>query len=1200
MKKLLNYKRSGVLLSKINLKMKFGALFMFLALFSMQAKTTYSQKLITLNLSKVKIERFIDEIENTTDYNFVYNTEALDQSREISLKIVQQEISEVLDLLFKNTYTSYELQGDQVFLFRRGKERGFDESIIQSKLLRGTVIDEEGIPLSGVTVVINDGEKGVSTNELGRYVVETKAGDKITFSYIGYRSQTFTLRDHKVLDVVLQIDVNDLQEVVVTGYQKLSINRSTGATNTITAKSIEKKGNSNILQSLEGMIAGLGMTADPTNEGAIKFDIRGVTSLNGDPKPLVILDGFPLEADISTVNPYEVESVSVLKDAAAASIYGARAANGVIVISTKRGKQGKLLINYRNEMSISQRPNLSYRFNRVNSSDLVDIQKELAERNPDRTHTYEWYLENNPGNAQYFVQARTLVYDAIARVNEGKINQNEAGILLNKLRGIDNTKQWEENFFQSSFQQQHNLSVSGGGDKHSLRASVNYTLNKGERYGDESDRLIFDLLNNVKFSDKVNLDMAVNVVLNSNENSPFSQSIINQVNSYESIVNENGMPLAVRHPASGSGSTNSGGMYGGKDPLEIKRLIDLGLFDETYYPLRELGMYRSNHEELSARIQARLNADFTSNFTGHFDFQYEAGNSKSEDLSEADSWEMFSLINNTTPKSFNGDLDDLLIPYGSRVINNRTNRNSYTLRGQLDFNDRFGNHELSALLGSEIRHVFTNSNVTDRFGYDSKTLLFRNVDKRTLEGDIEDVYHPVGYIAGGVPFFDEFSEITNRFFSIYGNTTYGFKNRYILSGSMRIDQSNLFGTDPKFRYKPFWSVGAKWRVSEETFFNDNFINNLSLRASYGINGNVSNKYGPFNIAYALFSYRAGNVPSLAINTPAINDLRWEKTATMNVGMDVKFFNNRVGLTLDYYIKKTQDLIANGKADPTQGFSNLVFNDANITNKGFEVTLSTENVYTKSFNWRSYVTFRYNRNEVTKSFSNETYAPFASGIRNYEGAPANSFWIFNYNGLDKNGDPTILNRNNEEVVLDASFSPSNSVVVDDLIYGGTTEPIFTGSITNTINYGPFGISFMFVGSGGHVLLKDSYNGRTIGSTPVLVNKDAASAWKQPGDELFTNIPKLNPSSPYVGSITTYSTKNIVDGDFIRLRELILSYNLDLKSFHNSFLQGMTFSLRGNNLFYVAKNKEGIDPEAHGVGVRFFPLRPTYSLGVSLAF
>lgn len=1200
MKKLLICKRSTLQFFKINLKMKISGFFMFLALLTMQANTTYSQKLITLDLSQVKVERLIDEIESATDYNFIYKTQVIDPLGEVSIKVTQQNIEAVLDLIFKNTDIAYQLQGEQVFLFNRKEAAPAVKASQQSKLIQGTVLGEGGLPLLGVTVVINDGEKGTITNALGRYSIEANTGDKITFSYIGYQTQTFSIENQKVLDVTMQVDVNDLEEVVITGYQKLSINKSTGATNTITAKNIEKKGNSNILQSLEGMIAGLSLSADPTNEGATKFDVRGVTSINGNPAPLIIVDGFPLEANISTINPYEVESVSVLKDAAAASIYGARAANGVIVISTKRGQQGKLRVNYRNEMTVSQRPDLAYRLNRVSSLDLVNIQKELVERNTNIAHTYQWYLENNPGYAGYYIEARTLVYDALAKVNEDRMAETEANALFDKLRGIDNTKQWEDKFFQSTFQQQHNLSLSGGGDKYALRASLNYTMNKGQRVGDESDRVILDVLNNLKFTDKVNLDVAVNMVLNSSKSTPFDMSIINQVSSYESIFDENGKALAVRHPAGGGGGTNTGGRYGGKDPFEIQRLIDLGLFDETYYPLNDLGMYLSEDKELSTRVQARLNAELTSNLVGRFDFQYEAGNIRGENLSKADAWQMLTLINNTTPKTFTGDADELLIPYGARIVNNESNRNSYTLRGQLDFNERFGEHELSALVGTEIRHIFTKSNATDRFGYDSKTLLFRNIDKRALEGNINNVYHPVGYVAGGIPFYDRFSEITNRFFSLYGNSTYGYKNRYVLSGSIRIDQSNLFGTDPKYRYKPFWSVGAKWRVSEESFFNSNTINDLALRASYGINGNISNKYGPFNIANALFSYRAGNVPSLAITTPAINDLRWEKTATTNIGADVKLLNSRIGLSLDYYIKNTEDLIADGKADPTQGFSSLVFNDAHITNKGFEVTLSSQNIQSNNFSWNTYLTFRHNKNKVTKSFSKETYAPYAAGIKNYEGAPANSFWVFNYKGLDENGDPVIINRNNEEVVLNKDFSPSRSIVVDDLISGGTIEPVFSGSVTNNINYGQFGLSFMFVGSGGHVLLKDSYNGGTIGRTPVLVSKDAALAWKQAGDELTTNVPKLNPSSVYGRTITKNSTKNIIAGDFIRLRELILSYTLPSKALENTFLQNLSFNLRGNNLFYFAKNKEGIDPEAHGVGVRYFSLRPSYSLGLNIAF
>ena len=987
-----------------------------------------------------------------------------------------------------------------------------------------------------------------------------------------------------------------MDEVVVTGYQKLSVNKSTGSTASVKAEVISKKGNSNILQSLEGQIAGLSIVPDPRQEGSTNFDIRGITSLQGDSRPLIVVDGVPIEGDISTINPYEVESVSVLKDAASSSIYGARSANGVIVITTKKGKLGKLKVSYRSIMTARSKPDLTYRLNRVGSADLVDIQKatmEDAYANNISIHSYKWWRENGPDLGRYYIPTPNLVYEIFALEKDGYITQEEANARYTNLKTKDNTNQFEKYFLQSPFEQQHNASISGGDDKNTFRTSLNYTDNKFQRIGSESNRIIFDALDNYKINDRINVDIIANIVLNKSGETPVPYNLIyGGVNSYEDIIDNDGNMLAVR-------------LAKGKDPLEIQRLIKLGLLDENYYPLKELGATTIDNTRTSVRLQGMFNAKLSSSLRGHFTFQYESGNSKRQRIVSRDSWEMTNLINNTTPLSFTGDTNELNIPYGARLTETISNRNSYTLRGQLDFDKTFGDHEISSIIGSEIRNVFNTYTTTNKFGYDKNTLLFSALDKKILKKGIDDVYHPDEYITS-LYFNDDLGEITNRYFSLYGNFTYGYKSRYIISGSARIDQSNLFGTDPKYRYKPFWSVGGKWRVSEEDFFNSSWVNKLDLRVTYGINGNISNKYGPFNIASSLNSYPVGGIPSLTIITPAIADLRWEKTITSNFGLDVNMFNQRVNLSLDYYIKNTGDLLANVETNPTLGYTSAVKNDADISNRGIEISLRTINIQKKDFSWYSFITFRHNKNKVKKVYNdiiNFDSGNHTSGLVNVEGAPANSFWYFNYNGLDENGNATIKKDNGEIIVLDGTLESVDLFKLENLVIAGTINPIYSGSITNTINYKNLGLSFMFIGNGGHVLLNDSYDGTRIEyKTPTNINSDVARAWKKPGDENTTDIPKVGKldSSGYDAYVTSASTKNIIDGDYLKLREVILTYSLPNRILNPIKISYVQFNLRANNLFYIAKNKKGIDPESHGMGRRYFPTTQSYSLGITINF
>lgn len=1207
-------KSTNVLFEKrkniINIIMRSFIFFFCSTVFAFSPGNIFSQniKVQIESDKKITIDEVFNIIKQQTDFNFIYKSDIFKDYPKVDVKKGSITANKLLKESLSNGHFKLDISGNKTIVISKDS----NTNPLQEIIITGQVVDENGMPIPGVSIYVTTRHpnnvkvisefvvRGTITDFDGKFSIQAEAGYYLVASGVSYEKYTQQITINKsVYNIVLKESINALSEIVLvsTGYQKIYANKNTGATSTVNSKTIERKGNSNLLESLEGQVAGLGFFSDPSREGAKKFDIRGVTSINGDSRPLIIVDGFPLEADISTINPYEIESVTFLKDAASSSIYGARAANGVVVIVTKKGKSGSLNISYRSFLTTSSRPDLSYRLNRVNSSDLVEIQKTSAGANP---HTYQWQL-NNSNNPGYYATASTLVYETRAKLNEDLITQDQAEAIYSSLKSKDNTKQFEKNFLRPKVEQQHSISISGGGDRNTFRSSLNYTKNQSEWAGDKSNKVIFDIVNSLKVNEKVGVDLIGNVVLNSANSTPVPQNLVfGGVNSYEEIIDKNGNYLPVRLTGVNSGSTDNGGMSGGKDAFEIQRLLDAGLLDETYYPLNELGAYTVDNNGLTVRLQAMLNAHLTKNLAGYFALQYESGSTRIKNLASKESFEMKSLINNTTPLSYTGDVNELNIPLGSRLIETRSNRNSYTLRGQLDFNSSIDNHDISAIIGSEIRNVFNTQTITDKFGYDDKTLLFRPINRKDLEETINGVYHPLGYIGGGISFNDDFDETTNRYFSLYGNFTYAYKNKYILSGSARIDQSNLFGTDPKYRYKPFWSVGGKWRVAQEDFFDVSLIDKLDFRISYGINGNISNKNGPFNIATAMFPGRSGYVQSLSITSPAISDLRWERTGTTNFGMDLNFFNNRIALGLDYYIKNTTDLIAYGKSNPTLGFTNLVRNDANITNNGIEVSLSTENIKNGNFSWSTFFTLRHNKNRVNKAYFDEIYGYYASGLRNYEGAPANTFWHFDWNGLNENGEATIKKANGNIIVLNSSFKPLNDLDLDDLLNAGTTEPIYSGAITNTFTFKDLSLSFMFIGNGGHVLLKDSYNGEYIGREPRNVNSDAANSWKAPGDELLTDIPMINTNSPYGPTITRSSTKNIISGDYIKLREVILTYFLSDGLLNSTTIDRIQFNLKVGNLFYIAKNKLGIDPEAQGLGSRFFPNNPSYSLGVTINF
>jgi len=649
---------------KILMTMKM-IVFLTLVLSFTASASIYSQnQRVNLDFQEVSVLEVFNEIKAQTGLRFIYNEDKIEELAKINFDVTDMRVDEALEEIFKDTNLECQFHDDVIMILDRKPELPIIEQQ-EKKQVKGIVTDEDGNTLPGVSVVVKGTTIGVSTNIDGEYTINFKNGNAVLlYSFVGMLAQEIVYSGQATQNVTLQLDSENLEEVIVTGYQKVSVERSTGSVVTVKARDVEKKGQSNLLNTLEGMVAGLGISSNPGEEGSKKINIRGTSTINGNSSPLIIIDGFAVETDLSTINPYEIESVNVLKDAASASIYGARSANGVIVITTKRGKKGKSKVNYTNNFTFKQKPDLAYRMNRASSSDLVDIQKFGAGSNP---HSYQYRIDNDPTRSRGSAYARNLVYETMAQVNEGIISQEQADVKLNALRSIDNLSQMEDIFTQKAFESQHNLSVSGGSEKNNYRVSLNYTGRKGSWVGDKSERIVFDVMNNLKLNDKVRVDIGANISMNDNKSIPFNKNVLlNQVSSYELFKDENGNPLPVRIGSMGSGGTDNAGLYGGKDPVETQRLIDMGLLDENYYPVNEINNYSNKTKGFIARIQARLYADLFKGVKGTFGFQYERGASKNTYYAAADSYKMSSLINNAAPNDYAGDNNTLNVPLGAR------------------------------------------------------------------------------------------------------------------------------------------------------------------------------------------------------------------------------------------------------------------------------------------------------------------------------------------------------------------------------------------------------------------------------------------------------------------------------------------------------------------------------------------------------
>ncbi|MCE2834012.1 MAG: TonB-dependent receptor [Chitinophagaceae bacterium] len=545
---------------------------------------------------------------------------------------------------------------------------------------------------------------------------------------------------------------------------------------------------------------------------------------------------------------------------------------------------------------------------------------------------------------------------------------------------------------------------------------------------------------------------------------------------------------------------------------------------------------------------------------------------------------------------------------GGHYLTQNQTQLAWTIRNQLSYENTFAKkHQLSALAGTEVRSNFSKTLGTFKRGYDFQTQSFGYVDELML--GTTGVSNPVNFLPSrtiNVLTVNQhtYGETDRRFFSLYGNMAYTYDRRYTLNSSVRMDQSNLFGSDPSIQYKPIWSIGGAWNISRENFFKSDLVNNLKLRLTYGLAGNapIPGQGGPYDIVgarnNAIF---AGLGTGYVLFTPRNDLLTWERTATTNIGVDFGLFDNRLSGSIDAYDKQTSNLLGFVPIDPTTGFSYAYDNLGSLSNRGLEIMLNSVNIKSKDFQWRTTLTLSYNRNKITELKRNIvlTQSNKINGTQ-MEGYSAYPIFGYNYIGLDPNGNPLALNATKDTVRL------ASQLKVDDPMYAGTTQPLWYGGITNQVSYKNFSLSFLIVYNLGHMMRRDVnrfYTGRLINNLPTYFN----DRWKVAGDETKTDVPKYiantatNTSSRNTAFYTS-AFRNIESASYLRLRDLTLNYALPSDMVKKLTMSELSVYGQVNNVLLWTKNKNGIDPEYFDVqnGLRTERMPAFYTFGIRASF
>jgi TonB-linked SusC/RagA family outer membrane protein len=1118
----------------------------------------YSQT-VSISGNDIPLKTVFDAVKKQAGYVFFYDADIIKNSKPVTIHIKNAAVEKVLATTFESQPLTWSIENKTITVV---KNQDFDKIPVVTPPppidVIGIVTDAEGKPLEGISILIKGTERGTTTDEKGAFSLSrVNESSILIFSGANVETQEINVKGRTELNIKLKIKVVQSQaiEVIVnTGYQTISKERATGSFTYIDNKklSVTNLASTNFSKGLEGIAAGLLVDQ---NGG---LQIRGVSSIKSDSRPLIVVDGFPIESGNYTINPNDIEDITILKDAAAASIWGVRASNGVVVIKTKSGKNsnGKALFDFTTNFSFDERPDFSY-YQKANTPDFIDFEVETIKRG--------WF---NPANANASGYSR--VGELFYKKHLGELNDAGVETSLNDLKKLNNLSE-QDLFYRSAFQRQFNLSIRGGSQAYKYFISGLYTKQLPAAIGNQNDDIILNIKNSLQVLPKVSLTLGVNSTFNKGKSSAGYDYSTNRP--YDLVLDESGNYLS-QYPTI---------------PEHLKQgYYDKGYLNWNYNAKQELD--NSNHKtnRFEARFNLGLDYEITKGIVFSSKYLNELGFTNADNLQNLNTYYVRNLANNWRVYDDTRRVYVNKFPVGPILDKSKDQFNGWTFRNTVSIDKSFGKlHRVNGVVGTEVRKIANKGNAERYYNYNEKALTVDNFDVLSLSNytpNYKGDYQSYNWSPG-------FYERDRRFFSLFANGAYTYKDRYTLSGSARVDQWNLFGTDPKYRSSPIWSAGASWKISGEEFMrNSSFVDRLIARATYGINGNIGNS-SPYPIANTGKSFSTQE-NLLTFSNPENQQLRPEKTAIINLGVDFSVLNYRLSGSVDFYKKKSYDLLGNSVLDPTTGFARAEKNTAKMVNNGLDISLNAK-VIQREVSFDIDVNFGYNNNKVLNVLMPSTTAnTYITGVSPIEGKPLSYMYSYRWAGLSDKGEPQIYNAKGEIV----SWASAEMTDINGLQYAGTLTPPFYGGLMFTLQYKGFSLMPQFTYKMGHVLRLPSPRMNLYGGELNTISQ----RWQQPGDEAITDIPRVyNNSTGSSKWNNYYRYADIYEGDasFVRLRSLTVSYELPAKYLKNIF-SGAQITAQGNNLWLWTANKNDIDPDYYNLRSGYFNFPPVKSFVLSL--
>ncbi|MEN8155474.1 MAG: SusC/RagA family TonB-linked outer membrane protein [Bacteroidota bacterium] len=1209
--------------------MKLFKPFIFL-LVTLSSIHSYSQTArITVNANDVDINYIFDEIRKQANYGFFFNDNSVSDIDHISINKTDVTVKEILDQIFENTSYTYTFIDDTIVINKKKESAKEPPPLVIKSRILGVVTDEEGKPLPGANIVVKESGRGTITDINGRFqVYVSDLSGYIVVSFIGFETREVEISGRTVLNIQMKSSAQELGEVVATGYYTVDKRELTSSISVIKSDELKEIGALTVDEMLVGKAAGLMVTnLSATPGAAAKIRVRSSSTFTGVQAPLWVVDGViyedpvPLSAAeinsfdnvniignaLSGLNPQDIESISVLKDASATAIYGTRAANGVIAITTKRGKVGKPVLTYQTSVGYMDRPKYSDMY-LMNSKERIDLSREMYERNLGTIVEYN--------NRDY------LGYEgALKLLWNGTYTYEEFQNQVSRLETMNTD--WFGELYQPTINQQHAISVSGGSTNARYYTSLGLNKDNGVENGVGLNRITgmakldLDLSKNILFSLKIN---------GSIQKARYNHSSINSFNT--ASATSRAVPVWDEN---GELFTQSREIY--------RRQTGGEIVYADYSILNEMENSERNINNKSFAITGNFNWKFLNDFSFRSMFSFRNTTNLSEEWITEDTYYISRL---RTYSDFNDlVIEDVAnaatVPFGGLYSGGMVTQDAFSITNKLNYRKIIkSDHAINLHLAQEVRSTkYWGVSNWMAPGYNhsqgrSFIMLPRieMVPHVGLDVNSYDYKNMISWMTSSSS--DIYPSITDKIsnsLSVFGVFDYSYKGRYILNFNVRSDGSNAFGQYERYKFKPVWSVSSRWNIHRESFFNrTGILEELSLRTSYGFRGTMPN-VSPYLLISDYGRNLAEYYPENVANFQAFPNatLRWERTSTYNTGLNYSLWQGRLSGVFDYSYSKSIDLLQARPVSQVNGASTLFYNSGSKDVQSFEMNIRSVNIDRPNFKWSTNYNLSYEKDRVLEGFEegadNTTVYNYLSGSIYRTGFPSSAFFSYQFNGLDEQGLPTFKN------LYDETNGSIDDHLKNVLVYEGSRIPRFYGGFGTEIKYKSIMISTRFSYKLGYrTRLLKLFNQNQ--SMPLPYENSRAEfndRWREPGDELYTDIPVLsdqvlrfseNPDNeeailvsndglivPYGANawwMYDFSDVRVVKGDHIRWQTIAISYIIPVQLLQKLNISSANISIRMRNIAVWSLDKRllGQDPEQiMGLGM---PTLPNYGLSLNMSF